>query len=41
MQGYEDTNDVKYLKNDPLLQDVLDGELAFLAYTFYIWEQLG
>ncbi len=28
MQGYEDTNDVKYLKNDPLLQDVLDGELA-------------
>ena len=28
MQGYEDTNDVKYLKNDPLLQDILDGELA-------------
>ena len=28
MQGYEDTNDVQYLKNDPLLQDVLDGELA-------------
>ncbi|MCK5104195.1 MAG: transposase, partial [Cyclobacteriaceae bacterium] len=25
MQGYEDTNDVQYLKNDPLLQDVLDG----------------
>jgi hypothetical protein len=28
MQGYEDTNDVQYLKNDPLLQDVLGGELA-------------
>ena len=28
MQGYEDTNDVQYLKSDPLLQDVLDGELA-------------
>jgi len=28
MQGYEDTNDVEYLKNDPLYQDILDGELA-------------
>ncbi len=28
MQGYEDTNDVQYLKNDPLLQDILEGELA-------------
>ena len=28
MQGYEDTNDVKFVKNDPLLQDVLDSELA-------------
>jgi hypothetical protein len=28
MQGYEDANDVQYLKNDPLLKDILDGELA-------------
>lgn len=28
MQGYEDTNDVAYLKNDPLYRDVLDGEMA-------------
>lgn len=28
MHGYEDTNDVKYLKNDPLYQDVLQGDLA-------------
>jgi len=28
MQGYEDANDVTYLKNDPLYQDVLDGEMA-------------
>lgn len=28
MQGYEDTNDVRHLKNDPLYQDVLEGELA-------------
>ena len=28
MLGYEDTNDVKYLKNDPLLQDILGGDLA-------------
>lgn len=28
MQGYEDTNDVGYLKNDPLYQDILEGELA-------------
>lgn len=28
MQGYEDTNDVTHLKNDPLYQDVLDGEMA-------------
>ena len=28
MLGYEDANDVDYLKNDPLLQDVLEGELA-------------
>lgn len=28
MQGYEDTNDVEYLKNDPLFQDILDGEMA-------------
>ncbi len=28
MLGYEDANDVNYLKNDPLLQDVLEGELA-------------
>jgi len=27
-QGYEDTNDVFHLKNDPLFQDVLEGELA-------------
>jgi hypothetical protein len=28
MQGYEDANDVQYLKNDPLFKDILDGELA-------------
>lgn len=28
MQGYEDANDVQYLKDDPLFQDVLEGELA-------------
>ncbi len=28
IQGYEDANDVKYLKDDPLLKDVLEGELA-------------
>ena len=28
MQGYEDTNDVAHLKNDPLFEDILDGELA-------------
>jgi len=28
MQGYEDTNDVIYLKNDPLYQDILDGDMA-------------
>lgn len=28
MQGYEDTNDVKHLKNDPIYRDVLQGELA-------------
>jgi len=28
MQGYEDTNDVEYLKNDPLYKDILQGEMA-------------
>ena len=28
MQGYEDANDVRHLKNDPLLSDILDGDLA-------------
>jgi len=28
MLGYEDANDVNYLKDDPLLQDILEGELA-------------
>ena len=28
VQGYEDTNDVEHLKNDPLYQDVLDGKMA-------------
>ncbi len=28
MQGYEDTNDVNYLKNDPLFKDILDGDMA-------------
>lgn len=28
MLGYQDGNDVNYLKNDPILQDILDGELA-------------
>lgn len=28
MQGYEDTNDVEHLKNDPLYEDALEGEMA-------------
>ncbi len=28
MQGYEDANDVAHLKNDPLLKDILLGDLA-------------
>ncbi|WP_153632758.1 IS1380 family transposase [Prolixibacter sp. SD074] len=28
VQGYEDANDVQYLKNDPLLKDILEGGLA-------------
>ncbi|HLS10616.1 MAG TPA: IS1380 family transposase [Flavobacteriaceae bacterium] len=28
VQGYEDTNDVEYLKNDPLYKDVLQGQMA-------------
>jgi hypothetical protein len=28
MMGYEDANDVNYLRDDPLLQDILEGELA-------------
>jgi len=28
MLGYEDANDVQYLKNDPLLKDILEGDLA-------------
>jgi hypothetical protein len=28
MQGYEDTNDVFHLQNDPLFKDILDGDLA-------------
>lgn len=28
MQGYEDLNDVHYLKNDPLYKDILGGDMA-------------
>lgn len=28
MQGYEDTNDVSHLKNDPLYEDILGGKMA-------------
>lgn len=28
MQGYQDCNDVRHLQNDPLLKDVLEGDLA-------------
>jgi len=28
IQGYEDTNDVQYLINDPLFQDILEGDMA-------------
>ena len=28
MQGYEDTNDVFHLQNDPSFKDILDGNLA-------------
>lgn len=28
LQGYEDCNDEKYLRNDPLIKEVLDGDLA-------------
>lgn len=28
IQGYEDTNDVEHLKNDPIFKDVLEGDMA-------------
>ena len=28
MQGYEDANDVNYLKNDPVIKNILGGDLA-------------
>ena len=28
MQGYEDTNDVEYLKHDPVFEDILEGRMA-------------
>ena len=28
MQGYEDANDAGYLKNDPVLQSILDGDIV-------------
>ena len=28
MHGYEDANDVSYLKNDPLYKDILEGDMA-------------
>jgi len=28
MQGYQDTNDVLHLKNDPLFKDILEGDMA-------------
>lgn len=28
IQGYEDTNDVEHLKNDPIFKDVLEGNMA-------------
>lgn len=28
MQGYEDCNDVHHLKHDPLLKDILGGDMA-------------
>jgi Transposase DDE domain group 1 len=28
IQGYEDTNDVQYLKNDPIFKNILGGDLA-------------
>ena len=28
MQGYEDTNDVSTLKNDPIFMDILEGDMA-------------
>lgn len=28
MQGYEDANDAAYLKNDPVLQTILDGDIV-------------
>jgi hypothetical protein len=28
MQGYQDTNDVFHLQNDPLFKDILEGDLA-------------
>lgn len=28
MQGYEDANDASYLKNDPVLQTILDGDIV-------------
>lgn len=34
MLGYEDANDVEYLKNDSLIQDILEGDLAFQPTIF-------
>lgn len=41
MLGYEDVNDVNYLKNDSLLQDISEGELCIPACYFPFREHNG
>jgi hypothetical protein len=41
MQGYEDTNDVFHLQNDPLFKDILVGDLASQLYLLKLCENSG
>jgi hypothetical protein len=41
MQGYEDTNDVEYLGNDPLYKDILEGDMASQPTTGRFENSMG
>ncbi|MCF8364358.1 MAG: transposase [Bacteroidales bacterium] len=41
MQGYEDANDVAYLKSDPLYHDILDGEMASQPTMYRFENRIG